>query len=255
MKGLVSSCIARTWPRCRIAPVPRMGLWRRPCIFGDVNIGASTDMQIIVHSTGFDLTSHTRSFVESRLVSALGPFNVFIASVTVRLEASRSRTGVVRSRAEDSRMHTAIDRAAAVIGIEVEREVLAMRRAAATPPVVGARQGDGCAGAWCGRRTTLAAPARDARATRERRPARRGTRALEFSGRLSRGRPCRSPKCSALAIEVGTPGMVQAPQSDSLSIDRSHRRTPIHVSVRRAVEGAHKQVQVPYPAAILAGQT
>ena len=28
-------------------------------------------MQITVHATGFDLTPHTRSFVESRLVSAL----------------------------------------------------------------------------------------------------------------------------------------------------------------------------------------
>lgn len=33
-------------------------------------------MQITVHATGFDLTPHTRSFVESRLVSALGPFTV-----------------------------------------------------------------------------------------------------------------------------------------------------------------------------------
>jgi ribosome-associated translation inhibitor RaiA len=123
-----------------------------------VNIGESTDMQITVHATGFDLTPHTRSFVESRLVSALGPFTVRIASVAVRLEASRRRTqpdtaacaivvslhpsGVVRSRAEDSRMHTAIDRAAAGIGIEVEREVLRTRRAAASPPVVGDRQHD-----------------------------------------------------------------------------------------------------------------
>jgi ribosome-associated translation inhibitor RaiA len=49
-------------------------------------------MQMTVHATGFDLTPHTRSFVESRLVSALGPFTDRIASVAVRLEASRSRT-------------------------------------------------------------------------------------------------------------------------------------------------------------------
>ncbi len=40
-------------------------------------------------------------------------------------------------------MHAAIDRAAAGVGIEVEREVLRMRRAAASPPVVGDRKGDG----------------------------------------------------------------------------------------------------------------
>jgi ribosome-associated translation inhibitor RaiA len=158
LKGPVSSCIARTWPRCHIAPLPRIGLWRRPCISGEVNIGESTDMQITVHATGFDLTPHTRSFMESRLVSALGSFTVRIASVAVRLEASRSRTqpdtaacgivvslhpsGVVRSRAEDSRMHAAIDRATAGIGIEVEREVLRTRRAAASPAVVGDRQHD-----------------------------------------------------------------------------------------------------------------
>ena len=115
-------------------------------------------MRINVHAHGFDLTPHTRGFVESRLLSALGPFNARIESVAVRLEARKSRTrpdtaacgivvnlhpsGVVRSRVEDSRIHAAIDRAAAGIGIEVEREVLRMRRAAASPPVVGDRQGD-----------------------------------------------------------------------------------------------------------------
>ena len=123
-----------------------------------MNIGETTDMQITMHATGFDITPHTRSFVKSRLVSALGPFTDRIASVAVRLEASRSRTqpdmaacgivvslhpsGVVRSRAEDFRVHAAIDRAAAGIGIEVEREVLRTRRAAASPPVVGDRQHD-----------------------------------------------------------------------------------------------------------------
>lgn len=115
-------------------------------------------MQITVDATGFDLTPHTRSFVESRLKSALGPFTVRVASVAVRLEARRSRTqpdtaacgivvslhpsGVVRSRAEHSRMHAAVDRAAAGIGIEVEREVFRARRATASPPVVGDRQHD-----------------------------------------------------------------------------------------------------------------
>ena len=48
-------------------------------------------MQINVRSR-FDLTSQTRSIVESRLVSALGPFTFRIESVAVHLEAGRSRT-------------------------------------------------------------------------------------------------------------------------------------------------------------------
>ena len=134
-------------------------LWHRTCISGDVNTRERSGMRINVHANGFDLTPHTRGFVESRLLSALGPFIVHIESVAVRLEARKSGTqpdtaacgivvslhpsGVARSRAEDSRMHAAIDRAAAGIGIEVEREVLRMRRAAASPPVIGDRQGDG----------------------------------------------------------------------------------------------------------------
>ena len=115
-------------------------------------------MRINVHPTGFDLTPHTQGFVASRLLSALGPFAVHIESVAVQLEASRSRTqpdtvvcgivvslhpsGVVRSRAEDSRMHVAIDRAVAAIGAEVEREIFRTWRAAESPPVVRDRQHD-----------------------------------------------------------------------------------------------------------------
>ena len=33
----VSSCIVRRWPKCHIAPVLRIGLWRRTCISGEVN--------------------------------------------------------------------------------------------------------------------------------------------------------------------------------------------------------------------------
>ena len=115
-------------------------------------------MRINVQAHGFDLTPHTRGFVESRLLSELRPFDVRIESVAVRLEARKGRTqpdtaacgivvslhpsGVVRSRAEDSWMYAAINRAAAGIGIEVDREVWRMRRATASPPVVGDRQGD-----------------------------------------------------------------------------------------------------------------
>jgi len=48
-------------------------------------------MRITVPAIGSDLTPHTRSVVEFRLVSALGSFAVRIASMVVRLEASRSR--------------------------------------------------------------------------------------------------------------------------------------------------------------------
>jgi ribosome-associated translation inhibitor RaiA len=115
-------------------------------------------MRINVHAEGFDLTSHTRGFVESRLLSALGPVSVLIESVDVQLEASKDRTqpdtavcvivvnllpsGEVRSGAEHSWLHVAIDRAALNVGAEVEREVMRSRTAAATPPVVGDRPHD-----------------------------------------------------------------------------------------------------------------
>ena len=115
-------------------------------------------MRINLHTKGFDLTSHTRGFVESRLLSALGPVSVHIESVAVHLEASRGRTqpdaavclivvslhpsGEVRSRAEHFWLHVAIDRAAVNVGGEVEREVMRSRQAAASPPVAGDRRHD-----------------------------------------------------------------------------------------------------------------
>jgi ribosomal subunit interface protein len=111
-----------------------------------------------LRTPAIDLTPGTQGFVESRLLSALGRFTTRIKSVAVHLEARRSRTqsdtaacgivvslhpsGMIRSGAEDSRMHAAIDRATAAIGAQVEREVMRTRRSAASTPVVGERLHD-----------------------------------------------------------------------------------------------------------------
>ena len=132
-------------------------------------------MRINLHTKGFDLTSHTRGFVESRLLSALGPVSVHIESVAVHLEASRGRThpdaavclivvslypsGEVRSRAEHFWLHVAINRAAVNVRGEVEREVMRNRQATASPPVVGDRRARWCAGV-CARRPPNPAPSR-----------------------------------------------------------------------------------------------
>ena len=170
-------------------------------------------------------------------MSAFGSFTVRIASVAVRLEASRQRTqpdtaacaivvslhpsGVVRSRAEDSRMHAAIDRAAAGIGIEVEREVLRTRRAAALPPVVGDRQHDRALELELdeGRlsqdqREMLERPENDLLTVwvRER---------WKPPDAEDEDVPTVRQSVPHWPIEVGTPWMVQARQSNSLSIDRA----------------------------------
>jgi ribosome-associated translation inhibitor RaiA len=104
-------------------------------------------MQIDVHANTFDLTSHMRGFVESRVQSALGRFRGRVKSVAVHLETPRSRihpdigvcgivvslhpSGQVRSRVEHPWMQVAINRAALGIADEVERDFARTRPAVA----------------------------------------------------------------------------------------------------------------------------
>jgi ribosome-associated translation inhibitor RaiA len=113
-------------------------------------------MQITVHASGFDLTAHTRSFAESRLLSTLGRFNAYLASITVRLDARTGGTrpatvcailvlhpsGELRSTAEHAWAHVAIDRAATHIASEVERELLRRHAAVQSPALAGERRRD-----------------------------------------------------------------------------------------------------------------
>jgi ribosomal subunit interface protein len=116
-------------------------------------------MRINVRGKGFDLTGLARAFVASRLLSALGRFAARVDSVVVHLVATKGRTetdaaacdivvhlhptGQVRSRTEDRHMRTAIDKAAAEIGKQVERQVLLPQHEAGLTPVVGTRPNDG----------------------------------------------------------------------------------------------------------------
>jgi ribosomal subunit interface protein len=109
-------------------------------------------MRINVHTSGFDLTNHTRDFVQSKLLSTLGRFRGRIGSVAVNLATSNGRSrpdttaceivvnvhpaGEVRRRAEHEWMHVAIDRAASRIGDEIERELL-RRASEGAPPSAG----------------------------------------------------------------------------------------------------------------------
>ena len=112
-------------------------------------------MRIDLHARGFELTNHTRDFVQSRLLSTLGQFRGHIGSVAVNLATSNGRSrpdtsvcdivvnvhpsGEVRRRAEHEWMHVAIDRAASGIDTDVEREFLRTASQRATSPVVGDR--------------------------------------------------------------------------------------------------------------------
>jgi ribosomal subunit interface protein len=112
----------------------------------------TNSMRINVKSYGFELTARERGHVVSRLLSALGRFRVRIESAKVHLAASTRNaqpdtvvcgivvnlhpSGEVHSRAEDPRMHVAIDRATAEIEAQIEREVSRSRPAVASIPVV-----------------------------------------------------------------------------------------------------------------------
>jgi ribosomal subunit interface protein len=115
-------------------------------------------MQINLHASGFHLTNHTRDFAQSKLLSTLGQFRASIGSVDVNLGTSKGRnrpdttaceivvnlhpSGEVRWRVEHEWMHVAIDRASSGIAAEVEREILQMRPAVASPPAIGDRPRD-----------------------------------------------------------------------------------------------------------------
>lgn len=94
-------------------------------------------MRIDVHAHGFELRPQLRTFVESRLLAALGLLHARIQVAIVHLEARGGHqaqttscevivrlrpSGEVRVRAEDALLHVAIARASNGIAAAVERD-------------------------------------------------------------------------------------------------------------------------------------
>jgi ribosomal subunit interface protein len=106
-------------------------------------------MLIAFRTKGFEVEPLTKRYVESRLRSEIGEFQIRVDSVAVSLDASRGRTdsdgavseiavhlrpsGGVRSRAEDADMRVAVDRAIAHVRAQLERELARIPRTVVSP--------------------------------------------------------------------------------------------------------------------------
>lgn len=109
-------------------------------------------MLIAFRTNGFELEPATARYLESRLLSQLGAYRTRIESMTVSLDASRSRTdsgevvceidvclhpsGGFRARAEHSELWVAADRAIAQNGLELDRDMARVPATAVTATAV-----------------------------------------------------------------------------------------------------------------------
>lgn len=112
-------------------------------------------MRISVHASGFDLTRHIRGFAETRVRSALGPFDAAVKSAAVHIEAVKGRvgpaathcrivvalrpSGEVRSAASHAWMNVAINKASLAAGDRVADEIQRIQLATAAPRATAGR--------------------------------------------------------------------------------------------------------------------